>query len=141
MAIGSWSDDFRNKYGFNDGATVEVRDFKARAILTRRLNRLPAFRDAGVRAVEYDRAGFHNPCMVLLIPRGMAFERWRRDTSWCESPEPEGVDFDEFVAQAYCDVGNPRRRRRTAPVVTRPPNPRQQTHLRSDDPEESDDAR
>ena len=65
MAIGSW-DDFTSKYGFSDGETVENRDFRARKHLVRMLNKLPAMK--GLRAIEYDRPGVHNPCLVIVLP-------------------------------------------------------------------------
>lgn len=67
MAKGSWS-DFTDKYGFNDGEALEDRDFAARDYLIELLNDLSVFKTRGVRAVGYDRPGFHNACLVILLP-------------------------------------------------------------------------
>lgn len=103
MAIGSWSDDFREKYGFSDGATCEDRDFEARALIVKAVNNLPAFKKAKVKAIEFDRPGMHNPCMILLVPADVALDVWFKSGAG-EAKEPEGVDFDEIVARAYAQI-------------------------------------
>lgn len=100
MARGSWSDDFRSKYGFGDGSTYEDRDFKARALIVKAINKLTAFKKAKVKAIEYDRSGMHNPCMVLLISAGVSEREWMAAGDG-EAREPEDIDFDEIVARAY----------------------------------------
>ena len=98
MARGSW-DDFRSKFGFGDGATYEDRDFKARGIIVRALNKTAAFKKAKVKAIEYDRAGIHNPCLILLIPAAVTEKAWLASNA-PEAGEPD-VDYDAVVAQAY----------------------------------------
>ncbi len=66
MARGSW-DDFTSKYGFNDGASTEERDWRVRDILVRMLNERQEMTDAGVRAEAYDRPGLHNGCLIVLV--------------------------------------------------------------------------
>ena len=66
MATGTW-EDFTDKYGFSDGEGVEQRDFEARARLVEMLNEHEAMKAAGLRALEYDRPGLHNPCLVVVV--------------------------------------------------------------------------
>lgn len=64
---GSW-DDFSQKYGFADGDQLEQRDFEARTTLVQLLNQTPGMQKAKLRAVEYDRPGMHNACLVVILP-------------------------------------------------------------------------
>src|SRR5271165_5628815 len=66
MATGTW-DDFTDKYGFRDGASVGPRDFEARSTLVEVLNDHAAMKAAGLQALEYDRPGLHNPCLVVVV--------------------------------------------------------------------------
>ena len=108
MARGSWNDDFSSKWGFNDGASSEHRDFLARDRIVEKLNALPEFHAAKVTAVAYDRPGCHNSCMVLLFPNpdGLSPEALieaRGDLCGL----PEGVDrekIDEITHEAYDEV-------------------------------------
>lgn len=100
MARGSWHDDFRNKYGFGDGSTEEERDYLVRALLVKAVNKTPEFKRAKVKAVEYDRPGFHNHCLILLLPANIDEKEWLSSNE-PEATEPDGVDFDEIVARAY----------------------------------------
>src|SRR5260370_34674089 len=68
MATGTW-EDFTDKYRFSDGEGVEQRDFEARARLVEILNDHEAMKAAGLRALEYDRPGLHNPCLVVVVKR------------------------------------------------------------------------
>ena len=65
--LGSW-DDFCQKYGFGDGDLLEQRDFEARSTLVHLLNQAPGMQKAKLRAVEYDRPGMHNSCLVIILP-------------------------------------------------------------------------
>jgi len=106
MATGTW-EDFANKYGFRDGASVEPRDFEARAKLAGMLNDHEAMKTAGLRALEYDRPGLHNPCLLVVVAR-----RAKSDIelleSWLageieEAPLPGELEpaISELVAEAY----------------------------------------
>ncbi len=66
MATGTW-EDFTDKYGFSDGEGVEHRDFEARTRLVEMLNDHEAMNAAGLHALEYDRPGLHNPCLVVVV--------------------------------------------------------------------------
>jgi hypothetical protein len=66
MATATW-EDFTGKYGFSDGAAVDARDFEARSVLVGLLNKHPAMKSARLRALEYDRPGLHNPCLVIVV--------------------------------------------------------------------------
>jgi hypothetical protein len=67
MAIGSW-EDFTSKWGFNEGVSTESRDFEARALIVAELNEMTGVRAAKIRAIEYNRPGFHNSCRILILP-------------------------------------------------------------------------
>jgi hypothetical protein len=104
MAIGNW-DDFTDKYGFNEGASLEARDFRARDVLVRLLNEQPEMKTAGVRAVAFDRGGCHNSCMIMV---GTAVEGLTDDQFTeiiCEAGEVElpemKEEMSELIGAAY----------------------------------------
>jgi hypothetical protein len=106
MARGTW-EDFTDKYGFGDGSQLESRDFAARANLVNLLNEQPEFKKEGIRALAFDRAGFHNCCLIVLAK---AIEGKTDDEllkMWLESDgeEPElpemDSELDELIAEAY----------------------------------------
>jgi hypothetical protein len=66
MVTGTW-EDFTNKYGFCDGASVKSRDFGARSTLVEVLNDHGAMKAAGLQALECDRPGLHNPCLIVVV--------------------------------------------------------------------------
>jgi hypothetical protein len=67
MAHGSW-EDFTSKWGFNEGASTEDHDYEARALIVAELNEMTGVKAAKIRTVEFDRPGFHNSCMILILP-------------------------------------------------------------------------
>jgi hypothetical protein len=106
MAMGTW-EDFTSKYGFCDGATVERRDFTARLRLVGMLNDHHAMKAAGLHALAYDRPGFHNPCLVVVV-RSQAKTATELMKLWQagkirETPLPDEVEREivDFVAKAY----------------------------------------
>jgi hypothetical protein len=106
MATGTW-EDFTNKYGFRDGASVEPRDFEARAKLAEMLNDQEAMKTAGLRALEYDRPGLHNPCLLVVVA-GRAKSDIELLESWLageieEASLPGELEpaISELVAEAY----------------------------------------
>lgn len=109
MSQGRWG-DFTNKFGFGDGEKEEDRDYFAREFLIEMLNRESALKKNGIRAVEYDRPGVHNGCMILLLPaeEGKSDEeqvkRWEsgeiEEKSLPESFEEE-FEMDEKIGWAY----------------------------------------
>jgi len=52
--------------GFNDGESLEDRDFRARDILVRLINKQPEMKAEHVRALAFDRPGVHNACLILF---------------------------------------------------------------------------
>lgn len=115
MAIGNWDDDFRSKYGFNDGSSAEDRDFAARALIVKEVNKLDYWKKAGVIAMEFNRGGMHNPCMILLRPATMT-DKGFLEGNMPEPHEPEdtsefGGTIDEIVCEAYAAVSRPVRRK------------------------------
>jgi len=106
MATGTW-DDFTDKYGFRDGASVEPRDFEARSTLVAVLNDHAAMKAAGLQALEYDRPGLHNPCLVVVV-KGQDKSAVELLTSWLAGEIKEGqlpdemeLEIFELVADAY----------------------------------------
>ena len=114
-------DDFTDKYGFEDGATSENRDYAAREIIVRGVNKLLK----NYRAFEFDRPGFHNSCMICFapaelfkgdepldkIPDGYDWDSWQSYehsalNDLCELEDKDGMEFDfeQLIAEAYCDV-------------------------------------
>jgi hypothetical protein len=106
MATGTW-DDFTDKYGFRDGASVEPRDFEARSTLVAVLNDHAAMKAAGLQALEYDRPGLHNPCLVVVV-KGQDKSAVELLTSWLageikeeQLPDEMELEIFELVADAY----------------------------------------
>jgi hypothetical protein len=105
MATGTW-DDFTDKYGFRDGASVEPRDFEARSTLVAVLNDHAAMKAAGLQALEYDRPGLHNPCLVVVVKGHKSAVELL--TSWLageikeeQLPDEMELEIFELVADAY----------------------------------------
>jgi hypothetical protein len=105
VAIGTW-EDFTEKYGFGDGETVEGRDFRARKRLVAMLNKLPAMK--GLRAVEYDRPGLHNPCLIVVLPNPEGRTDQQLNADWeagkigtCGLPEAVEDKIHGLVDKAY----------------------------------------
>jgi hypothetical protein len=71
------------------------------------LNEHPAMQSSQLRAVEYDRPGMHNPCMVVVLPAsGQPDDELRR--LWFQdeiSTErlPDSVEIDALIAAAYAE--------------------------------------
>jgi hypothetical protein len=110
MARGSW-DDFTEKHGFNDGEATEGRDFRARTEICKRLNELPEMMQAKIRAVEFDRPGMHNGCLIAALanPDGLSDEallnKWLT-TDMRESELPDGIEISEIISDTYDEVDN-----------------------------------
>lgn len=105
MAIGTW-EDFTSKYGFDDGETIEERDFRARKRLVGMLNKLPEMK--GFRALEFDRVGVHNPCLIVLLPNPEGRSDRRLQADWevgkvgtCGLPDAVEDKVYELVEKAY----------------------------------------
>jgi hypothetical protein len=106
MATGTW-DDFTDKYGFRDGASVESRDFEARSTLVEVLNDHGAMKAAGLQALEYDRPGLHNPCLLIVV-KGHGKSAAKLLSSWLAGeieteslPDELEIEISELVAEAY----------------------------------------
>ncbi len=106
MANGLW-EDFTSKYGFSDGAAVEPRDFEARARLVDALNDHPAMKTAGLRTLEYDRPGFHNSCLVVVVSAhdkadSELLRLWKENKIADEAvPSYVELALPELIADAY----------------------------------------
>lgn len=106
MATGTW-EDFTDKYGFRDGASVESRDFEARSMVVEMLNDHAAMKAAGLQAFEYDRPGLHNPCLVVVV-KGQGKSAAELLTEWLAGeieeaslPDELELEISELVAEAY----------------------------------------
>jgi hypothetical protein len=107
MAIGTW-EDFTSKWGFNEGASTEIRDYEARALIIAELNEMTGVRAAKIRAIEYNRPGFHNSCLILILPNPEGRSDADLVTAW-KANKLEVVDLplsvsaviNEVVVEAY----------------------------------------
>ena len=106
MATATW-EDFTDKYGFSDGEGVERRDFEARAKLVEMLNDHEVMKAAGLHALEYDRPGLHNPCLVVVV-KGQAKTAKELLKLWLageikEAPVPDEIEHEiaRLVAEVY----------------------------------------
>ncbi|MBI3664338.1 MAG: hypothetical protein HY234_14980 [Acidobacteria bacterium] len=107
MARGTWQ-DFIDKFGFNDGESVDTLDYAARDFLVRKLNKDSRMLRNRVRAVAYDFAGVHNGCRILLVKdtgRVKLKNRMEGDLpasiKFAELPPELGDDIDEIVYESY----------------------------------------
>jgi len=110
MARGLW-EDFRSKWGFNDGAMTDARDYEARDKLCEMLNAREEMKAAGVRAIPFDRPGVHNGCMIIVLPDTLVSrtKSWRRSGATIRSeeaglPDDLEMDVDELICEAYAAV-------------------------------------
>lgn len=104
MARATW-DDFSSKWGFEEGASLEARDFEVRSKLLEMLNESPALQTAKLRAVEYNRPGLHNCCMILVLPTcgesdETLLQLWKQQEI-ADQSLPDSVDINELIACAY----------------------------------------
>ncbi len=107
MAFGSWQ-DFTSKWGFNEGASAESRDYEARASTVAELNEMPGVKAAKIRMVEYDRPGLHNSCLILTLPNptdgsdAELLAAWKtHELEEVELPAAVLEQVDEIIAGAY----------------------------------------
>jgi hypothetical protein len=107
LAFGSWQ-DFTSKWGFNEGASTESRDYEARASIVAELNEMTGVKAAKVRTVEYNRPGFHNSCLILILPNpadrsdAELLAAWKTgDLQEVELPASVLELVDEIIAEAY----------------------------------------
>jgi len=80
---------------------------RLRSTLVEVLNDHAAMKAAGLQALEYDRPGLHNPCLVVLV-EGRGKSAAELLTSWLageieEAPLPDELEhvIAELVAEAY----------------------------------------
>ena len=107
-------EDFTDKAGFSDGGSVGEIDFRARRRLVQLINEHPASKAAKITAVEFDRPGMHNVCLICILPNPKGLKpktllsRWDAgELQEAELPdeinEESGVIHD-LIAQAYDEV-------------------------------------
>jgi hypothetical protein len=106
MATGLW-EDFTSKYGFSDGAALKPGDFEARSRLVDTLNDHPTMKSAGLRALEYDRPGLHNSCLVVVVSargkEGSELLRLWKENKIADEALPSHVELalPELIADVY----------------------------------------
>lgn len=66
----NYYEEMSHKYGFQDGEAVPPDAWAARTVYVRALNVLLARHESQARVVAYDRPGFHNSCMIVLVTKG-----------------------------------------------------------------------
>lgn len=101
MARGRW-EDFADKYGFNDGDSVDTLDFAARHFLVRALNHNRVMRGKGLRAVAYEFAGVHNGARILILKD----EGRVRGRSIVRDDLPEGAKVLSLPDELKNEVGD-----------------------------------
>jgi len=105
MARATW-DDFATKHGFSDGSTSEERDFQARTKIVQKLNKTNAFKSAKVRAIEYDRPGVHNSCLIVLLLNLQNKSDDELSADWLDNKTeavslPSGVNVEDVIREVY----------------------------------------
>ena len=85
-----------DKYGFGDGEELPTDAWQRREAYVRLLNALAEVRGSRTRVVCFDRGGFHNPCMVLLVEsryvRDPEVLAGKKATDWEGLRIPAGID-------------------------------------------------
>lgn len=102
MALGSW-EDFTSKWGFNEGASTESRDYEARSLIVAELNEMTAVKAAKIRMVEYDRPGLHNSCLILIFLNAKDRTDAELLADW-KAGKVEEVDVPVSVSEAINEV-------------------------------------
>lgn len=97
-------DEMDSKYGFNDGADVPFDAYVYRDAYVKTINKIAEQVGSEYRAVEYDRPGFHNPCLILFcridkdqIVDNLVIEQMTDDKMHEAIALAHGVDIDYFV--------------------------------------------
>lgn len=117
MAQGNW-DDFTDKFGFNDGGSLERRDWDARNALVKLLNKQPEMKKANFTAIAWDRGGCHNGCFVILLPNPNGLAANKLEKAWMsneiagEFSLPDGIEIEELIFEAYEIADKPKRKKR-----------------------------
>jgi hypothetical protein len=107
MARGRW-EDFADKYGFNDGESVDTLDFAARDFLVRALNHNRVMQEKRLRAVAYEFAGVHNGARILILKdegrvrgRSRVYDAVPRGTQVLSLPDELKDEVDDLVDASY----------------------------------------
>lgn len=114
MALGSW-EDLTSKWGFNEGASAESRDYEARSLIVAELNEMTGVKAAKIRMVEYDRPGLHNSCLILILPNtkdrpdAELLALWKAGkVEEVELPVSVSEVINEVVSEAYASLSTDR---------------------------------
>lgn len=106
---GTW-EDFTSKYGFGDGEQWNEWDCEARKELVRLLNRTKVLKEKGLRAFEFDRPGIHNALLIIFLEKGRTLADWQKGKCSILEKDPEGIDYDKLVDDAYYNVEKKRKK-------------------------------
>lgn len=87
-------DEMNNKYGFGDGSAYPAGVELYRDVYVKTVNKLAENRNSDLRIVPFDRAGVHNYCLWMVVPK-----EWF-ETVYLPKQKPgeqwEGVDFKDL---------------------------------------------
>jgi hypothetical protein len=59
-------DEMQGKFGFSDGSAIPSDAYEHRSVYIQVINKLAEKYGSKLRAIAYNRPGFHNSCMVLF---------------------------------------------------------------------------
>jgi len=87
-------DEMNDKYGFNDGGAYPDGIDLYRDVYVKAVNKLAENRNSELRVVPFDRAGVHNYCLWMVVPKDW-FEteylpKQKENKVW------EGVEFKDI---------------------------------------------
>lgn len=95
--------DMREKYGFNDGASIPAEAFALRSVYVKVMNAMLETRGSNVRVREYNRPGVHNCCMIVVVPNDGT--KWEPDVPVVGVEPPlDSIAVDCFVEAAGMDL-------------------------------------
>lgn len=93
--------EMRDKYGFDDGATIPADAEACRKVYVRVLNVLLKKKKSNTRVQAFDRGGVHNYCLIILV----SAENKDREVEWRFTDEAyssaidaaHGLGLDDYV--------------------------------------------
>lgn len=101
-------EDFTDKYGFEDGESIEPRDYQARDAICRGLNKLLKKHVV----VPFDRSGMHNSCMILIFERREGWKDAKYLTGKVEPKQhadlsadlPDEFEIADLIDECYDEI-------------------------------------
>lgn len=91
-------DEMTDQHGFHDGEAIPQDAWVHRKLYVEAINAIAGHRGSKVKAVEFDRPGFHNSCMIL-------FQRdTGADTEWDDIMSQVISDLDDAEIETFVHV-------------------------------------